>query len=250
MYNFDEEEIDIIKSRVNFIKAVKLLKENNYSFEGYELGDIRSFRYDYDTPEGYTLLFLPCIFNNLSITEKYIESEEENYDADRYGYTIYGDFVGNGGDMSLTRYDLNSPIINEYLRIIKENNIKVYNSELWDITSRFEDCQSYYDYENISFCGIALDYSCIYICQQYAQDFDYYNVCSIFIEANKIMKKTISNYKKHKNTKYIDKVIFRDKHTFVSKVIKRNHIVKNKNKYVNLKKKERYKKARQRRRAS
>lgn len=247
MFNFDCEQIETIKARIDFLKSLYLLKDSGFKVpSGYILGDIESYMYEEGMRKYAIKDYLKSIFKDGKIEILYIDSEEANSDCNRYGYDVYSRFVEDGGDLDFYRLDITSPLINEYLNIIKENNVKAYNSELSNCLS---DITSENDYSIIVFSDVAIDYSCIYMCIQ-DSDYRFVDMCKALINAEKVIRETVSNYRKHKKTKWFSRRYVLVKKGYRRKEVIKKNIIKNRNKYINVKKKEKFNRKRMLRRLS
>lgn len=247
MFNFDDEQLYTIKARIDFLQSLNLLKGNGYEIpKRYTLEDIDYYMYDEGTKECIIIDFFKSIFKDCCVENIRITSEIDNYEHDKYGYDIYGDFTDDGGDIQIIRLDITSPLIKEYLNILKENNIKTYNSEAEKYLNYITNNENY---EIIFFSSIALDYSCIYICMQYP-DYSFLDVCKYIVKVKQVMEEAVSNYRKHKKTKWSNKRYVYTRKEHHSKGIIKKNIIKNRNKYINVKKKEKFNRKRMLRRLS
>lgn len=244
MYELDDEEYDNIKKRLQVIEALNTLRDEGYDIKNsLYITDINQYYYDEINITSIRLI-LKIMFGN-NVEANYFESHYQDTKSSLYGYKVYtpyeyDDEESDNLDYYITpyRFDIKTPLIEEYTQILKENKIKAFNTDANEYLRDIREDDSDQEGCNITFSAFAEDYSCIYIFTSYG-DVDIRILVNSLLSVINIMKETIKKYKSKKIYKY--KVTYRD---YKFKEIVKKHVIKNRNKYVNKKKKVKYLKKR------
>lgn len=180
------DELDEMKQILEYIKALKKLKDM-----GYDVQSINPTTYDidiYDYNEDTFEAFLNLIVGKKNYIS-YIGTQEE---GEKIGYDVYCSEEEN----DITVIKIHNKYIEKYMQILKKHNINVYaDREMNSIAEGLESLDPYNQYGTEYIFG--LDYSGLYLITNYfLMDADRFAVS--YRKLIKHCKKRIKQYYKNK----------------------------------------------------